>query len=202
MQKMTIPPNELSIRALTCPADRRRVVYRLEGHGNDGLQLYVQRSGAKIWYFRSRVMGSAPKDMPRGPWPNVSIAEARVRKAEIVSAISKGEDPWQKRVEIKRRRTGVTLDEVLEQWAAEVGVVKRAIDQNRLRFRMNIQGGYKFTRGRLNGRVFKAGVGHMPIAAITRLDISGCLSEVHRRSASQVHQTIILLKTLLKWARI
>ena len=133
MQKLTVPPNELAIRALSCPDDRRRIVYHLEGHGNDGLQLFVQRSGTKHWYFRSRVMGSAPKDMPLGPWPDVSIPEARVRKAEIVSRISKGEDPWQKRAEIKRRRYGVTLDVVFEEWAAEVGHEKRTIDQDRLR---------------------------------------------------------------------
>jgi integrase len=200
MQKLTVRPNELSIRALTCPTDRRRVVYHLEGHGNDGLQLFVQRTGAKIWYFHSRVMGSAPEDMPLGPWPDVSITEARSRKAEIVSNISKGEDPWQKRAEIKRRRVGVTLDHVFEQWAANVGVVKRTIDQDRLRYAMKLKGGYRFTRGRLSGRIFTAGIGHMPLADITRLDISGCLSKVRCRSASQAHQTIILLNTVLKWA--
>lgn len=201
MQKLTVSPNELAIRALKCPDGRRRVVYHLDGHGNDGLQLFIQRSGGKHWYFRSRVMGSAPKDMPLGPWPDVSIAEARTRKSEIVSAISRREDPWQKRAEIKRRRHGITLDQVFEQWACEVGVHKRTVDQDRLRYRMNIQGGYRFTRGRLNGRVFKAGVGNMPVADITRLDISGCLTEVRRRSASQAHQTVILLNTVLKWSR-
>ena len=201
MQKLTVPPNEMAIRALSCPDDRRRIVYHLEGHGNDGLQLFVQRSGTKHWYFRSRVMGRAPKDMPLGPWPDVSIPEARARKADIVSRVSTGEDPWQKRAEIKRRRYGVTLDAVFDEWAAEVGHEKRTIDQDRLRYRMNLQGGYKFTRGRLNGRTHKAGIGHMPIADIKRLDISSCLSEVRRRSASQAHQSVILLNTVMKWAR-
>ena len=128
MKKTTVSPNDLAIRALVCPEDFARVIVRVAGHGNDGLQLFVQRSGTKHWYFRSRVMGSAPKDMPLGPWPDVSIPEARVRKAEIVSRISKGEDPWQKRAEIKRRRYGVTLNEVFDQWATEVGHEKRTID--------------------------------------------------------------------------
>lgn len=41
----------------------------------------------------------------------------------------------------------------------------------------------------------------MPIADIARLDISACLSEVLRRSASQAHASIILLNTVMKWAR-
>lgn len=201
MQKRTVPPNELALRSLSCPKGRRRVVYHLEGHGNTGLQLYVQISGTKLWYFRARVMGSAPKDMPLGRWPDVTIAEARARKSEFVSQIARGEDPWKKRAEARRRRYGITLDEVFEQWATDVGINKRSIEQDRLRYRMNIQGGYRFTRGRLNGLVFKAGIGHMPIADIKRIDISACLSEVRRRSASQAHQTVILLNTVMRWAR-
>lgn len=201
MSKLTIPPNEFSIRALACPDGRTRIVYQLEGHGNAGLKLFVQKSGSKLWYFRSRVMGSAPKDMPIGPWPDISIAEARTRKAAIISAISKGEDPWQKRAEIKRRREGITLDTLFEQWATQVGAAKRTIDQDRLRYAMNIKGGHRFTRGQLNGRIFKAGIGHLPIAGIKRLDISSCLMEVRRRSSSQAHQTVILLNTVMKWAR-
>ncbi len=113
------------------PGGRAHVVYQLEGLGIAALKLFVQKSGAKLWYFRSRVMGSAPKDMPIGSWPDVSIAEARSRKAEIVSAISKGEDPWLKPAEVKRRRHCITLDQVFEQWAAEVGCVKRTVDQDR-----------------------------------------------------------------------
>ena len=99
MQKLAVPPNELAIRAISCPTERRRTVYHLEGHGNDGLQLFVQRAGTKHWYFSSRVTGSAPKYLPLGPWPDVPIAEARSRKADIVNRISMGEDPWQKRAE-------------------------------------------------------------------------------------------------------
>jgi integrase len=41
----------------------------------------------------------------------------------------------------------------------------------------------------------------MPAADIKRLDISSCLSEVRRRSASRAHASVILLSTVLKWAR-
>ena len=51
-----------------------------------------------------------------GRWPDVSITEARRRKADAVSAIARGDDPWLKRAEVKRRRHGITLDQVFEQW--------------------------------------------------------------------------------------
>jgi hypothetical protein len=76
---------------------------------------------------------------------------------------------------------------------------EETVDQDLLRYEMNIKGGYRFTRGRLNGRVHKVGVGAMPIADITRLDISTCLSEVRRRSASQAYASIILLNTVMNF---
>jgi integrase len=41
----------------------------------------------------------------------------------------------------------------------------------------------------------------MPVAEISRLDISACLTEVKRRSASQAHASLVLLNTVLTWAR-
>ena len=45
MPKHTVIANEIAIRALRCPEGRPRVVYQLEGHGNDGLKLFVESSG-------------------------------------------------------------------------------------------------------------------------------------------------------------
>ena len=116
------------------------MIVRVTGHGNEGLKLFVESSGTKSWYFRAHVNGSPPKDMPFGRWPGISIAEAHRRKADAVSAIAKSEDSWLGRAEDKRRRHGITLDQVFEQWAAEVGYVKRTIEQDRLRYRMPLQG--------------------------------------------------------------
>jgi integrase len=46
----------------------------------------------------------------------------------------------------------------------------------------------------------KTGIGHLPIADITRLDISTCLSDVRKRSPSQAHHALVLLSTIFKWA--
>lgn len=54
MQKLTVSPNELAIRALTYPDSRPRIVYRLEGHGNNGLKFFVYTlSPASIEYART-----------------------------------------------------------------------------------------------------------------------------------------------------
>ncbi|HEX5998538.1 MAG TPA: Arm DNA-binding domain-containing protein [Hyphomicrobiaceae bacterium] len=97
------------------PDGKARVVYHVDGHRNEGLKLYVESSGTKTWYYRARVAGSATKDMPLGRWPDVTIAEARKRKGAIVVTISRGEDPWHKREEERRRKAGTTLNEAFSE---------------------------------------------------------------------------------------
>ncbi len=201
MAQHTVPANELAIKALQCPQGKARVVYHVDGHGNEGLKLYVQSSGTKTWYFRARVRGSDPKDMPLGRWPDVTIGEARKRKSAIVASISDGGDPWQRRAEERRRKPGTTLDETFAEWLETVARDKRTRDQDELRYAMNIRGGHRFVLGKWKGRTHKTGIGHLPIAEITRLDVSACLSDVRKRSASQAHHALVLLSTIFKWAR-
>ena len=111
MAQHTVPANELAIKALRCPERKARVVYHIDGYGNEGLKLYVESSGTKTWYFRARVHGSDPKDMPLGRWPDVTISDARKRKSTIVVSISDGVDPWQQRAEERRRKPGITLND-------------------------------------------------------------------------------------------
>jgi len=47
-----------------------------------GLALFVQPSGAKLWRFRYRYGGTA-KTLHIGPWPNVSLADARRNVARL-----------------------------------------------------------------------------------------------------------------------
>jgi hypothetical protein len=58
MAQHTVPANELAIKALRCPERKARAVYHTDGHGNDGLKLFVESSGTKTWYFRARVRGT------------------------------------------------------------------------------------------------------------------------------------------------
>jgi hypothetical protein len=116
------------------------------------------------------VRGSDPKDMPLGRWPDVTIGEARKRKSAIVASISDGGNPWQERAEERRRKAGSTLNEAFSEWLETVACNKRTRDQDELRYAMNIRGGHRFVFGKWKGRTNKTGIGHLPIAEITRLD--------------------------------
>jgi hypothetical protein len=136
--------------------------------------------------------------MPLGRWPDVTIAEARKRKGAISVAISRGEDPWRKREEERRRKASTTLDEGFAEWLETVARDKRTRDQDELRYAMNIRGGHRFVLGKWKGRTHKTGIGHFPIAENTRLDVSTCLNDVRKRSASQAHHALVLLNTIFK----
>ena len=51
MAQHTVPANELAIKALRCPEGKARIVYHVDGHGNEGLKLYVESSGRTLLYF-------------------------------------------------------------------------------------------------------------------------------------------------------
>jgi integrase len=65
---------------------------------------------------------------------------------------------------------------------------------------MNIRGGHRFVLGKWKSRAHRTGIGHLPIAQITRLDISRCLTDVRKRSSSQAHHALVVLNTIFKWA--
>jgi integrase len=139
--------------------------------------------------------------MALGRWPDLSIIEARKRKSAIVVSISDGEDPWRKRAAERRRKPGITLNDAFAEWLETAADQKRSRHQDKLRYDMNIRGGHQFILGKWKGRTHKTGIGHLPVAEITRLDINTCLSDVRKRSPSQGHHALVLLSTIFKWAR-
>lgn len=57
-----------------------------------GLHLFVKRSGRKYWVFRYTTFGKR-HDLGLGPYPDISLSEAREAAMKARMAIRKGEDP-------------------------------------------------------------------------------------------------------------
>lgn len=57
-----------------------------------GLALFVQSSGAKLWRFRYRYGGQA-RTLHLGQWPALSLADAREKCRDARKAIASGIDP-------------------------------------------------------------------------------------------------------------
>lgn len=79
-----------------------------------GLSLRVTVDGAKSWAFRYyRQSDGKRRRMSLGPYPEVSLKEARQRAADAHNAISKGEDPAGAR---QQRREKLTFNQLGEAW--------------------------------------------------------------------------------------
>src|SRR3990172_6491594 len=81
------------------------------GLHNDGFGLYlkVTDSGARSWIFRFKTGGRA-RDMGLGPYPEISLAEAREKAADARKLTRQGIDPIEARKADGRAANGMTFD--------------------------------------------------------------------------------------------
>lgn len=88
---------------------------------SQGLHLTVQPNGSKLWRLSYRYLGRQ-KTFHIGPWPDVSLADARARRDEARRQIAAGLDPAQEK---KRARAAAeiaaanTFKSVAEEWFAK-----------------------------------------------------------------------------------
>ena len=77
-----------------------------------GLSLWVEREGAKSWYFRYRTPDGRQKDAFLGRYPDFSLAEARRMKDEMRANLARGIDP----TEQMARAGGDAFKVIAGQW--------------------------------------------------------------------------------------
>lgn len=86
-----------------------------------GLYLCIKPNGSKLWRLSYRYLGRQ-KTLHLGPWPEVSLADARLRREEARRQIAAGQDPAQ-----EKKRTFVTakivaantFKDVAEEWVTK-----------------------------------------------------------------------------------
>lgn len=86
-----------------------------------GLVLVIQTTGSKLWRFRYRFAGKQ-KTLHLGPWPTLSLADARERCREARQAIAAGLDPAleKKRAKVAARfAVATTFKDVALEWIAK-----------------------------------------------------------------------------------
>ncbi|WP_395330774.1 Arm DNA-binding domain-containing protein [Novosphingobium sp. BL-8H] len=76
--------------------------YKLSDCG--GLYLLVRPNGSKLWRLNYTYLGKQ-RTLAFGPWPEISLADARVRREEAKRFLASGVDPLhQKKVDAARAR--------------------------------------------------------------------------------------------------
>lgn len=86
---------------------------RIKLSDGNGLQLWIQPSGSRLWQFAYRYAGKQ-KQMAFGPYPEVSLAEARDRRANARKLLRENVDPGeaQREQRAKRPAPGSTFKEI------------------------------------------------------------------------------------------
>lgn len=114
MAKRTTPLAELVFR---------KSRYNPDGKGNrlfdgDGLYLELRPSGARLWRLKYRFAGKEQL-MSIGSYPDVTSAQARVRRGEVKALLDKGVDPAALRRQEKLTRgieMATTFQSVAMEW--------------------------------------------------------------------------------------
>jgi hypothetical protein len=86
-----MPLTDRQIRNASAPSSR--VVKLSDG---EGLQLWLQPSGAKLWNMAYRFDGKQRK-LAIGPYPRISLKDARARRDEAKKLLAEGFDPSQQK---------------------------------------------------------------------------------------------------------
>ncbi|WP_374058197.1 Arm DNA-binding domain-containing protein [Candidatus Pantoea persica] len=74
-----------------------------------GLFLFVPPTGKEVWRLRYRFDGKE-KTLVIGPWPQISLTEARARQSEAKMKLLSGIDPAQEKQAIEEEKGAGYLD--------------------------------------------------------------------------------------------
>ncbi len=102
------------LKSLKPPASGRLVI---PDAAASGLSLRLTATGAMSWLVRYRVRGQAQMGATLGPYPAVTLADARQRTAKIVAAAKGGKDLIE---EEKRQREAAARAKARARTVAEV----------------------------------------------------------------------------------
>jgi integrase len=114
MARLTGKLTDAAIRAAKPPPAGKAKLY-------DGSHLYVRVGArAKSWCWRYRLRGR-DNTVTLGPWPAVSLAEARRLGAELEAKLARGIDPAEQRQAERREHARTApFEDVAREWLTEV----------------------------------------------------------------------------------
>ncbi|RDS76136.1 DUF4102 domain-containing protein [Alteriqipengyuania lutimaris] len=152
-----------------------------------GLYLAIRPSGAKSWKLKYRWHG-AEKKLTIGPYPAVSLREAREKRDEAKAQISAGTDPGAaKRARLRKVAVGETFEEVARTWHA--GKKAKLTDR---------YAGELLRRLEVNAFPL---LGRKQIAAITPADVLEAIRRIEKRGSFVMAQEVrATMSEVFVWA--
>jgi integrase len=112
--------SSLEIRRLTHPGSGRNVTFAVGGVS--GLLLQIAPTNRRSWILRT-VIGDKRREIGLGPYPDVSLAQARERAREAKNTIEQGIDPVEQRKSAQAslaaaQRRGLTFSAAVDRYLA------------------------------------------------------------------------------------
>lgn len=182
MPKRVLPLSERQVKS----AKAQEKDYYLYDGG--GLLLKVTPTGGRLWRFKSKVAGKEIQ-MALGSYPEVTLGEARERRAEIRRQIAHGIDPLAaRRAEAAARAVVKNCFEVVaREWHAKF-------------FHTWKEGHAKTIRERLEKDVFPW-LGARPVAELTPVEVLAVLRRIEERGApDQAHRVRFMIGQVMRYA--
>jgi len=169
MPKLAKPLSDMQVKRAK---PGTKIVKLFDGHG---LYLEIQPSGAKFWRFRYRQANGKETTITFGPYPEVSLADARDKRTDARRLLLDGSDPIQQR-ELTRRATVKASEYTFRKVATEWHELKLkswspAYGQNVLH--------------RLELDIFPD-LGRLPIDEVTHRDLIDVFRKIESRGAHEI----------------
>ncbi len=169
MARIIPPLTEMQVRN----AKPKPTVYRLFDGG--GLFLQVSPSGSRIWRLKFRQSNGKENLITFGPYPELSLQDAREKRLETRRLMLEGVDPNKHRADSKRlvaERAANTFEKVAREWYAnKVPTWSERTAKNMIQ--------------RLEADIFPE-IGARPIGELKHRDIIDTLRKIEQRGASEI----------------
>jgi integrase len=155
----------------------------------DGLFLVVSKSGRKKWVLRYQV-GGRRRDKGLGPYPGVSLRDARMRAAEDRSLIAKGVDPIEaRRLAQKAAKPAPTFADIASLVVADAQ-------------RQSVNAKSRYQWGRYLGPAYCGPLFERPVSDITTLDVAAVLRPVWRAKPEVARKLYPAIRRVFERARV
>ncbi|RBI67857.1 integrase [Roseovarius sp. TE539] len=161
--------------------------------GVSGLNLSITEAGARSWILRSTVQGKR-RHIGLGPYPEVSLAEAREQAAEMRRRIRAGRDP----VEERRAERAARAVEVREETTFETAFLRYF--EEKVQIERSNPKHVKQWKSTIVTYAFPV-IKDKPVSSISMEDILAVLSPIwstKNETASRVRQRV---EAVLDWSR-
>jgi integrase len=173
MPRLTSPLTDMQVRN----AKPKEKPYKLFDGG--GLFLNVAPSGSRTWRFKFRQSNGKENTLTFGPYPEITLQDAREKRLETRRLMLTGVDPAKHRDDAKRvaaARQANTFEKIAREWHANKvptwshRTAKAMID-------------------RLQADIFP-GIGSIPIEEIKHRDVIAALRKIEDRGAAEIAKRI------------